>query len=87
MYYNDNNQTYPAGGASDLTSLLKPYMPSIEGIDLDTGTVYTYTQDPGGDGFKITIQLESSQGTEDTESQTKCGIVSPEDGKYAVCAN
>jgi type II secretion system protein G len=87
MYYNDNNQSYPTAVVSGLTTLLTPYMPSIQGINLSTGTVYTYTQTDSGDGFRILIQLESSQGTEDTESQKKCGINSPTDGIYAVCAN
>jgi len=87
MYYNDNNQSYPGGAASGLTSLLSSYMPSISGINLGSNTVYTYNKTDSGDGFRITIQLESSQGTEDTESQKKCGIILPEEGKYAVCAS
>jgi len=81
MYYNDN-QAYPITG-SDLVALLGSYMPGISGIDLAD---YTYTQTDNGDGFLITIQLESGQGTEDTDSQTKCGVGAT-DTIYAVCAN
>jgi prepilin-type N-terminal cleavage/methylation domain-containing protein len=82
MYYNDY-QAYPITG-SDLKVVLNSYMPSISGINL---IGWTYFQIPGGDGFQITIPLESGQGDDDLDSQTKCGISPTVDKIYAVCAN
>lgn len=81
MYYNDE-QTYPV----DLAASLNSYMPSISGIDLDN---YQYSLTNDGDGFLILIQLESGQGDEDINSQSKCGIdaASQTEGVYAVCAS
>lgn len=82
MYYNDN-QVYPTpNGTNPPVVLPTGYMTPI-------GLGYTYVQKNSGDGFLITIPLESGQGTEDTDSQTKCGIGigATADRIYAVCAN
>lgn len=81
MYYNDT-QAYPTPNASGTVVLPTGYMTPI-------GLGYTYVQKNSGDGFLITIPLESGQGTEDTDSQTKCGIGigATADRIYAVCAN
>ena len=82
MYYNDN-QAYPTPvGTGNTIAIPTGYMAA-------TGLGFTYAQPNGTDGFLITIPLESGQGTEDTDSQTKCGIGigATADGVYAVCAN
>jgi len=80
MYYNDN-QAYPTPNGSGMV------VPT--GYMVPIGLEHTYVQTDNGDGFRITIPLESGQGTEDTDSQTKCGIGigATADGVYAVCAN
>ncbi len=83
MYYNDN-QSYPptATGKSIIVGI------GFTGYAAGLGdTSFEYTQRNGGDGFLITIGLESGAGRDDTDSQTKCGIVPPVEGTYAVCAN
>lgn len=79
MYYNDN-QIYPTPNAESKVVLPTGYMTPI-------GLGYTYVQTNNGDGFQIKIPLESGQGTDDTDSQTKCGISPTVDKLYAVCAN
>lgn len=80
MYYNDN-QAYPTGTGGTL-AIPTGYMAPV-------GLGYTYVQKNSGDGFLITIPLDSGQGTEDTDSQRKCGIGigATADKIYAVCAN
>ena len=81
MYYNDN-QSYPA-----LKSVITQGT-GFTGYATGLGdTSFVYTQLNGGDGFLITIGLESGAGRDDTDSQSKCGIASPVEGTYAVCAN
>lgn len=77
LYYNDH-QNYPALLDSSMTS----YMPSI----LNLGYTYSYTLTNNGDGFLIKLKLESAQGDDDINSQTKCGVEATE-GYFAVCAN
>lgn len=82
MYYNDN-QSYPAQvGTGNTIAIPTGYM-------APSGLGYSYEQLNTGDGFRITIPLDSGQGTEDTDSQRKCGIGvgSTADKIYAVCAN
>ena len=77
MYYNDN-QAYPTPNGTnpvDLTGYMAP-----------SGLVYTYSQ-TNTDNFIIRVPLESGQGNDDLDSQTKCGILIPTPGVYAVCAN
>jgi prepilin-type N-terminal cleavage/methylation domain-containing protein len=76
MYYNDNN-TYPLS----LASLGSTYVSDLDTVGLG------YTQLDGGNGFRITTMLEVGAGSEDENSQTKCGILTPTPGLYAVCAN
>lgn len=75
LYYNDN-QAYPTG--PDLSTDLDSYM-DIAGIG------YTYAQQDSGDGFLLTVALESGKGDEDIISQAKCGIGATVDKTYAVC--
>ena len=77
MYYNDN-QTYPAG--TDLnTAIGSSYLPNISSIG------YTYSQLNNGDGFILTVGLESGSNNSN-ESQINCNLT-PTPGVYAVCAN
>ena len=83
MFYNDN-QSYPTGTTctSCLSDEMDPdYLPSINSIG------YTYTQTNSGDGFVLMVGLEAGAGSEDTDSQTKCGISPAVDKIFAVCAN
>ena len=78
LYYNDN-QGYPIGSNISCSSLgISSYFPAIANLNC------IYTSD--GNSFSATIQLESTSGTTDTESQTNCGLALGE-GVYAVCAN
>ncbi len=77
LYYNDH-QSYPVAIDTGMTG----YMPSI----LNLGYTYSYTTTNNGDGFVIKLKLESAQGDEDINSQTKCGVGAT-DGYFAVCAN
>jgi len=78
MFYNDN-QSYPTG--TSLNGLDPNYLPSIGSIG------YTYAQTNSGDGFILTVGLEIGAGSDDIDSQTKCGISPAEDKVFAVCAN
>ncbi len=79
MYYNDH-QSYPTGSAiTNVESLLSTYMTA-------TGVGYTYTRTDNGDGFLLWAHLDSGQGDDDINSQTRCGIASPVDKVYYVCA-
>lgn len=76
MYYNDN-QAYPTPNAGTVvlpTSYMAP-----------SGLGFTYSQTTTDD-FIIRVPLESGQGDEDLNSQTKCGVGAT-DKIYAVCAN
>lgn len=81
MYYNDH-QSYPPGTAitNVESAYLSPYM-------APSGVGYTYSQTNTGDGFRIWAYLDSGQGDDDIKSQTRCGIASPVDKVYYVCAN
>lgn len=84
MYYNDH-QVYPTGGAGGTLSAsgMNEYMPGLAGI----GYTYSYTRSSGGDGFTLTVGLESGMGDDDLASQAKCGIGTTINKVYAVCAN
>lgn len=76
-YYNDH-QSYPTKildiGTSD-------YMPSLSSI----GFPYDYLS-TDGETFSIGVSLESGAGTDDTDSQLKCGIGVTFDKYFMVCA-
>jgi len=79
MYYNDN-QAYPIPvGTGNTIAIPTSYM-------APSGLGYTYSQ-TSTDNFIIRVPLESGQGDDDLDSQRKCGIASPVDKIYAVCAN
>ncbi|HPT66313.1 MAG TPA: type II secretion system protein [Candidatus Woesebacteria bacterium] len=82
IYYNDH-QSYPATQADFVKDVgTSNYMPNLMGI----GFSYNYLVTSGGDGFVLTAPLESGAGTDDTDSQTKCGL-GASDKIFAVCAN
>ena len=99
MYYNDN-QSYPASPISgciayddanpysstclDVLATGATYMPSIKSIG------YSYAvMDAGGDTFRLKAALETGAGTDDTDSQLKCGVLpsGTEPSVFMVCAN
>ncbi len=83
LYYNDN-QVYPTGtGVTLNVTGMSAYMPGLAGI----GYTYSYTQSTGGEGFTLSVGLESGMGDEDIESQARCGIGATQNKVYAVCAN
>lgn len=71
LYYNDN-QTYPTGSGGVLGAGMTGYMTNI----MNLGYTYNYYQTGNGDGFVACVGLESGQGTEDLDSQGKCGVSS-----------
>jgi len=78
LYYNDN-QAYPTPAGVGRTISIPSYIKN-------TGIGYTY-ESVDSDQFVIKIPLESGLGDDDINSQTKCGILTPVDKIYAVCAN
>lgn len=82
MYYNDF-QVYPTGTGVTLGVGMSQYLPAVGSI----GYTYSYTQTNGGEGFLITVNLESGAGDDDTASQAKCGVGTTVNEVYAVCAN
>lgn len=87
LYYNDN-QTYPIVSNICLNCLnsnskVVEYMPSITSLDIG----YSYVSVDNGDGFLLKVGLESGAGTEDTDSQVKCGLGVTVPNVFAVCAN
>lgn len=81
MYYNDN-QSYPTGtNCFDClnTAIGSSYLPNISSIG------YTYSQLNSGDGFILTVSLESGSNNSN-ESQINCNLT-PTPGVYAVCTN
>jgi len=96
MYYNDY-QSYPFGvgicpsvyPTYDLNCLgtaLNAYMPSVSSLG------YTYSYAVGeseADTFRLKVTLESGAGTDDTDSQIKCGIDvgDTESNVFMVCGN
>ena len=93
MYYNDH-QSYPTTGCADTVggynstclndSVGSTYMPSIK----DIGYSYAY-MDSSGDTFRLKAGLEVGAGTDDTDSQLKCGVLpsGTEPNVFMVCAN
>jgi prepilin-type N-terminal cleavage/methylation domain-containing protein len=79
MYYNDN-QSYPTDKSIILGNEFSGYMANVG------DTSFTYSQPNGSDSFLIKINLEAGAGTEDTDSQTKCGVSPAVNGVFAVCA-
>ena len=78
LYYNDKGE-YPA----DLTDAdLPTYIPGIGTLRLD----YTYTL-ISDDKFRLSYTLITTRGTDDIDSQVKCGVAIPVVGTYVVCAN
>lgn len=83
MYYNDN-QSYPTGtNCFDClnTAIGSSYLPNISSI----GYTYSYSQLDSGDGFILTVPLESGSNNSN-ESQINCNLT-PTPGVYAVCTN
>ena len=95
MYYNDH-QSYPytaqncnAYSSPEVynstclnDSIGSTYMPSIKDIG------YSYAvMDASGDTFRLKATLETGAGTDDTDSQVKCGVGVTEDKVFMVCAN
>ena len=76
-YYNDY-QNYPSNISAIGTS---NYLPSLVNI----GFTYFYSTD--GETFSIGTSLDSGAGNDDIDSQKKCGIVTPLEKNYMVCAN
>jgi general secretion pathway protein G len=89
MYYNDH-QSYPAVDplatppvlSTNISSVITKYMPQASNI----GFSYTYSRNDS-DSFVLTVPLEAGAGTDDTDSQVKCGIGLTADKVFAVCAN
>lgn len=80
-YYNDH-QGYPLTQTNMVNGIgTSAYMPAISSI----GFSYVYTATPDGESFVITVPLEAGAGSDDTDSQTKCGIGAT-DKIFAVCA-
>lgn len=79
LYYNDN-QSYPDVLDVGMTG----YMPSILNLGYSG---YTYAKTNNGDGFTLSLTLDSGQGDDDINSQLKCGISVPVDKLFVVCAN
>jgi len=89
LYYNDH-QTYPppVTAITNVESLLTGYM-------TPTGIGFTYCQTNNGDGFLIYAHMDSNQGNDATDSQTKCavppsfcgGIEPLGSNLYFICAN
>lgn len=79
LYYNDN-QSYP----NVLDAGMTGYMPSILNLGYSG---YVYTKTNNGDGFAISLPLDSGQGDDDVNSQLKCGIGVTVDKLFVVCAN
>lgn len=77
-YYNDH-QSYPEDISDIGTS---NYMPSITNL----GYSYTYTR-IDSDAFVLKVDLEAGAGTDDTDSQVRCGIAPTAQNVFAVCAN
>lgn len=85
MYYNDNQSYPPVQGQGGRGFILgSGFTGYVAGLG---DTSFTYSQPNGTDSFRITVGLESGAGRDDTDSQTKCGITSPTEGIYTVCAN
>lgn len=99
MYYNDN-QAYPytdqGCNAYAPTPTYSPaclndsigssYMPSVENL----GYTYNYAvMDSGADSFWLKVDLETGAGSDDTDSQVKCGVDvgATADKVFMVCAN
>ena len=85
MYYNDN-QSYPTGYDAMVVAL-PTYMPAVPDWVDDTEVGFVYQSVAPNDIFTILFNLESASGDEDIGSQLKCGIPTPVNGVYAVCAN
>jgi len=84
LYYNDF-QSYPA--KEDWDNVLVGYMPAIPDWVSDDEIDFIYESVDPFDTFKISFELESASGDEDIASQAKCGVESPVEGRYMVCAN
>ncbi len=80
MYYNDN-QYYPPNKDAILDIGFTQYIAALGDTSFD------YELRNGTDGFVLTIELEAGAGSEDTDSQSKCGVSLPADKFFAVCAN
>lgn len=99
MYYNDY-QSYPICKKSGVdagvdvwvddclkeTAIGSSYMPSVSNL----GYTYSYAiEDTSGDSFRLKVALETGAGSDDTDSQLKCGVLpsGTEPSVFMVCAN
>lgn len=88
-YYNDY-QTYP-GDDDDVLDI--DIVTTMNDNPKDTvyiqtvGIGYSYYRTNGGDGFNLRAYLDSGQGDDDLNSQTRCGTGTSVDKLYVVCAN
>ncbi|MCW1949348.1 MAG: type II secretion system GspH family protein [Candidatus Shapirobacteria bacterium] len=80
LYYNDA-QEYPDTKSIIIGSGFTGYMRNVG------DTSFNYTLLNNGDGFRLTIGLEVGAGTDDEESQVRCGIAPTSPSVYAVCSN
>lgn len=78
LYYNET-QNYPED-KDEVLAILPNYMKGIGSTDFDYSTDATF------ESFTIVFDLNSTTGDEDTDSQIKCGIDPPTNGRYAVCS-
>jgi type II secretory pathway pseudopilin PulG len=88
LYYNDN-QRYPNGSTSCANLANAPH--NLTSTYIDSSIIpgndgYSCIYTGSGDTFNAYIELQSSAGTEDTDSAERCGLP-PVDGEFYVCAN
>ena len=85
MYYNDN-QTYPSVSISDCTTCLNDVLSEsyLTGV---SEMSYSYSAAADGNSFTAEAVLENGAGDDDIESQRRCGVATPVDKVYMVCAN
>jgi len=89
MYYNDN-QEYPEDGVSDLGSaLVTEYMSTTDFNEISDYNGFDYEQLNNGDGFRITVILDSGSGIDWEASQYACGVLENDilTNGYSVCSN
>ena len=92
LYYNDK-QSFPGVANTEqscesvISSLNAPvqYLQKLT-IDVPGGGACKYTPNGTLDGYTIQTTLYSGAGEDDTKSGAKCGIVSPAEKQYYVCA-
>lgn len=88
LYYNDNQRfpTTDTDCATLITNLRAP-VNYIQDITIDAQGSCTYDVSTDYESYVIDVDIFSAAGTSDTASGEKCGISSPQEGHYYVCAN